>query len=364
MKQAILLTTHCWNSKRRAGFHWIADSLWRAGWDVLFVTDVLSWIDRLKGCYRFNCVPPGGFNRVVKEMDRLDSYVVYHPWRPTRVRLDVVNHLTYPWFSTFGRIPLPGLEKRVREADLLIFESSFGLMFFDRFKLLNPKARFVYRVSDDLHIKNAHAVLLDTERRIAPHFDLVSTYQETVQRRFEHLPHARLSPHGVPCHLYDQEYENPYKSFTGANALFVGTAFFDMDFLNRASRLFPEVNFHMIGPIGNIPVRPNIIAYGELPYTETIPYVKFADIGLNPLTFSSFANSNKVVQFTYCRLSIVTSDLNQNDQPHVFCYHPGDDTSIEQAIRNALSFDRNKVPASSVQSWDQLTAHLIGNANG
>ena len=36
MKRAVLVTGHYWESRRKAGFHWIADALLRDGWEVLF----------------------------------------------------------------------------------------------------------------------------------------------------------------------------------------------------------------------------------------------------------------------------------------------------------------------------------------
>jgi len=330
------------------------------GWEVLFVTDALTWIDWLKGDYRFKCFTPGSLNRVVKEMDRFYSYVVYYPWRPARVRFEIINKLTYRWFAAFGNIPLPGLEPHVLRADLFIFESSTGLMFFERFKSLNSHARFVYRVSDDLRIFNTHDVMHDTERRIAHQFDVISTTTPSVFQKFAGIPNVKLDYHGVPCHLYDHDCENPYSKIKNKNAIFVGTGFLDTDFLARAGRLFPEITFHIIGALKKLPNLPNVISYGEMPYLKTIPYVKYADIGLSPRTGPTLQDSNKIMQYTYCRLPIVTSDLNPSDKPHVFCYHPGNDASILQAMNDAIGFDRGKVPSSTVQSWDQLTRRLVG----
>lgn len=38
----VLLSQHVLDSARRAGFHWLADAFWRAGWDVTFVTTGIS----------------------------------------------------------------------------------------------------------------------------------------------------------------------------------------------------------------------------------------------------------------------------------------------------------------------------------
>lgn len=360
MKHAILLTTHCWNSQRRAGFHWIADALWRRGWTVLFITDALCWIDRIRGDYRFQHIPPGGVNCICEEEERFCSYIIWHPWRPASVRPRIINRLTYSWFSRFGSIQLPGLEPHIRRADLFVFESSFGLMFFERFKVLNAHARFVYRVSDDLYLFNTHPVVCDAETRVAPHFDLVSTVTPSIHRRFQHLPNAALAHHGIPCHLYDACERSPYTQPGVPHAVFVGTGFVDVDFFVRATRLRPDIHFHVIGPIRNLPRTPNLTAYGEMPYALTIPYVKFADVALNPRTVGGLMDGNKAMQYTYCRLPIITSLVNRDSRPHVFCYEPHNDSSIGESFRLALAFDRFLVPSHIVRSWDHLTDVLVG----
>jgi len=361
MKKVVLLTTHVWSSKRRAGFHWIADSLWRAGWEVYFVSG-LSFIDKLKGDYRFQYLPPEGVNRVVQVMERFYSFVWYHWWRPADLRSRWLNYLTYPWFVQYGSLPLGELRFIVQSANLIIFESVMELLFFKKFKQLNPTARFVYRVSDNLHLANTHPAVLDTERCIASCFDLVSVPTPSIYEKFTAIPgvNVRLQPHGVPVHLYDQVHDNPYKEYAGKNAVFVGNLAFDTDFLDRASRIFPEVTFHIIGPIAGLPVRSNVVAYGELPFQDTVPYVKFATIGLAPHTKSSLADSNKIMQYTYCRLPIVTSAINRSDKPHVFYYEFGNDASIKSAIEQALDFDHDCVPSEQVISWDTLAAQLCG----
>jgi 2-beta-glucuronyltransferase len=358
MKVAVLITTHCWNSKRRAGFHWIADALWRWGWEVYFVS-ALTWIEKLKGDYRFKCLPAGGMNKVVQEKERFYSYVWFNAWRPTDLRCRLLNRLTYRCFARYGDLLLDDLDPIVSRANLIIHESTMELLFFKRFKQLNPNARFVYRVSDNLHQFRTPPVVLDEEARIAPLFDCVSVPSPSIYEKFASLLNIRLHPHGAPLDLYDRTSQNPYNEHQLINAIYVGSIRYDMDFLDRASRLFPTVIFHIIGPISGLPDRDNLVMYGEMPYEDTIPYVKFATIGLHPVTVR--VQSNKVLQYTYCKLPIVASSINRSNQPHLFYYEFGDDESIKSAIREALSFDHELVPSDQVHSWDDLAAALIGD---
>lgn len=358
-KKVVLLTQHVWNAKRRAGFHWIADALWQQGWEIYFVTDWLSLFDKLRGDYRFNYLPSGGVKKLVLEKERLFSYVCYHPWRPLSGLGDFLNALTYPFFNRYSQIPLPEIEAVVKNVDLFIFESSIGLMFFERFRTLNPTARTVYRVSDDIHLFKIHPTVADAEFTAAGNFDLISVPTQYIYDKFSHLTNVRLQKHGIPTHLYAEAYVNPYEPQT-TNIVFVGNLFLDYDFINRASRLYPTIQFHIIGPFANLPQADNIHAYGELPYQATIPYVKYADIGLNTCTKPSLSDSNKMMQYQYCQLPVIMADIDRSDKPFVFYYRYGNDDSIYSAIEMALEFDRSCIPISGVQSWLSLAKQLAG----
>ena len=104
--------------------------------------------------------------------------------------------------------------------------------------------------------------------------------------------------------------------------------------------------------------------YGERAFAGLVPYVKHADIGLQTLEYwpgaECFTDSLKMQQYTYCRLPIVAPTFLRSDRPHVFCYEPGDDGSIRQALQAALRFDRDLVPGAEVSRWDDLILKLAG----
>jgi 2-beta-glucuronyltransferase len=361
MKRVVLFTTHYWNSHRRAGFHWIADALWSRGWEVVFFMDGLSWIDHLRRDYRFQYPVVKESNKLVPMRERLYSYVWLNSWRPISLRNKALDNLLYGPFSRYGDLPLGEVEEFIRSADLFIFESSYGLMLFDRVKRMNPSARYVYRVSDDLNLVPVHRLVLDTERRIAREFDLVSVPAPAIYEKFKDLPNLVLQKHGIRCDMFDKDYENPYAGIRGPHLLFVGSCIMDMDFVRLAAEQFPDAKFHIIGPFASPEASSgNVIFYGEVPFDKTIPYIKFADVGLNCRTMPSLTDSLKVQQYTYCRLPIITSSANKSDKPHVFYYEPGDSQSIRNAVEAALSFDRSLVPKDRIQSWDSLVDSLVG----
>jgi len=366
MKRVVLVTGHYLESKRQAGFHWLADAYWRTGWEVIFFTTAISWFSWLQRNYRMAYPVLREANRLRWVQPGLGSYVWFTPWHPVTLPLRGLNYLMSPLFARYGDLPLGEAEVVVRNADLLIFESKPGLLLYERFKRLNPLGRYVYRMSDDLRLlRSSHPVVLQAEEHYAPHFDLVSVPSPFLLQRFQHLPQAVLHHHGIRKDLFTRDYPNPYRGPWEAHLVFVGTAYFDYDFLHKASASFPHWAFHIIGPIPRLPQRANVMAYGETAFLDTIPFVKHADIGLCTLqshapASASFTDSLKIIQYTYCGLPVVVPELLRASRPNTFCYTPGDAVSIRQALLAARHFDRSKVVQDDIRSWDEVAQDLAG----
>jgi len=261
-------------------------------------------------------------------------------------------------------LPMPNLEPSVAEADLIIFESTSGLMLVDRFRAWNPRARLVYRVSDDLRLLKAHPAVLAAERSALPEFDLVSVPSEYILRLFDGQLNVALHYHGIETAAFDRATDDPYDRSREARAVFVGTAFLDTGFLIDATRDHPRWEFHIIGAFSSVPASPNVVAHGELPFAETVAFLQHADIGLAPIRYrpgaESMSDSLKIIQYTYCRLPIVAPDFLRSSRTNVFTYRPGDAASIRGALAAARAFDRSTIDRSSIGTWDDLARKLAG----
>lgn len=363
-RQAILVTQHYFQSKRMAGFHWLARALHRAGWDVLFFTGAISHLSRLRGDYRFAYPVRAEANHIKPVEPRLSSFVWHTAWHPANLRSALLNKLSYARFSTYGDLPLGSAQDFVRRANLVLFESTPALLLFDRFKKLTPDARFVYRISDDLHVLKNHPVVLDAEARIAPEFDLLSAPSQYIFDRWKHLPRCRLHRHGIARDLFDAAMTNPYNGRWRKNVVFVGTNRFDDPTVATAARLFPEWGFHLIGPLRGVPALTNVIKYGELPFLQTVAYLKHADVALYPMTQMAdadvFQDSLKVIQYTYCRLPIVAPNYLASPRGNVLAYDRNNESSIQSAMERAATFDRGTINVDGIHSWDDLAAELAG----
>ena len=363
MKRVVLITGHYWNSKRKAGFHWLADSFLHQGWEVVFLTAPLSWLSVIRQDYRLDYPILKEANKLQQIETQLWSYVWFTKWHPANLRWDVFNYLSCSLFRLYSQLPLGSVASMLEDTDLFIFESTPAILLFERFKNINSHAKFIYRVSDDLRLLRNHPVVLETEQKIAPQFDLVSVPSQYIYRNFAELSNLELHFHGIRKDLFDQEYTNPYSRTDNPNIIFVGNSYFDIDFLDQASQLFPDWHFHIIGPIKNLPIRQNIIAYGELPFLATIPYIKYADIALQTRIYSygieSLTDSLKMIQYTYCKLPIIAPDYLSSEKYHVFYYQPRNTESICNALLSAKNYDYSQIKTEQIYSWDELVYELL-----
>lgn len=360
--RVVLITGHVFESKRKANFHWLAESFWAAGWEVIFFTAWISWISWFCRDPRFQCFKLRDRRKVVWLRERLANYIWMTAWHPILFRLPWMNNLTVAPFRRYGKLSLGKAEKFLPSTDLFIFESTPGLMLFEKFKKITPNAKFVYRASDPLKLVSIHPVVEEAETRHAGDFDLISTTSNYSFKQFKHFPTAKLHGHGLKKELFDQTYESPYApgSF---NVVWVGNSHFDMMFLETAARRFEDWSFHIIGPISGVKSLSNIKAYGEMPFLQTIKYIQHADIGLQTRSYMAGAehltDTLKVLQYAYCGLPVVAPEFLRNTRSNTFYYEPGNSESIRAAMEAASSYGRSDIEKQSIPSWDDIRDRIL-----
>jgi 2-beta-glucuronyltransferase len=344
----------------------LAEAFHRMHREVYFLSVGKSPVGTFKSYYRNNPVDKERVNRWIEEKPGLKSYTWYTPWHPMNAHNRLLNFLSGLLFRHYGRLALPGEEELRNRFDLVIFESSSGLLLYERIRKTNPGAAFVYRVSDDLRIKRPHPVVLEKERETAHHFDLISVPSSYIERIFRNLygdVPLKRHLHGIDKTLYDREYPDPYSS--GNNYVFIGNAHLDRDFLHHAVRNHPDKNFHIFGEHPGLEKRGNLHLHGEVPFETLVPYVLHADVGLaireNTPGAAAFSDSLKILQYTHARLPIITPDFIPMERDHVFYYTPGDTESMDRALEEALTFDHDRV-TEKVNSWEDLARELVQDA--
>jgi 2-beta-glucuronyltransferase len=360
-RRVVLISGHYLGSKRRAGFHHLASAYWSLGWDVTFVTAAISRLSRLKGDYRFAYPVREEANRLVPVRERLTSYVLMTRVHPGGLGSDFANRLASPWFRRYAHAPIGALEARLRDADLVVFEGTAALLWVERTRGLAPRARLVYRVSDDLRAIGVHPLILEAEERAVPLFDLVSAPTEEVAEVLRGYGPVEVHPPAVDKRALDRPTESPYGSETAA--VFAGVSpLFDYETLVTAADLAPGVVFHVIGPPAR-PSPPNVSFHPELSFDELVPYLQHASFGLLffPAGYASLGQGNKVAQYSYCRLPIVApADLGA-ERPNVVAFARGDAESLREALEQAERMPHSPAYADGISSAEELAATLAGD---
>lgn len=364
MKKITLITYHHWKSKRRAGFHWLAEAFHNMGYRIVFVTGAISRLSKIKKDFRIEFIESHSTNKLIEEKNNFFSYTWFTNWHPVNLRNWALNNLSYNFFRKY---PLLLKDKKlldfIKDSDAFIFESFPGIFLLDTFKNLNGNSKYIYRVSDDMRLLNLHPVVIDFEKEVLPKFDLVSVPSEYIKNIFPDLKNIKLQYHGINKKIFDECEENTFNFKNKINAVFVGVSNFDYDFLSKASKLFPECGFHIVGPIRKTVEMENIFYYGEIDFLKTIPLIKFSDIALQNITYKkgveSFTDSLKVLQYSYCRLPIVATDFLKSNRKNIFYYKEGDEKSIYDALTCAMNFSREEFNNSDIYNWEELAKKLI-----
>lgn len=359
-KKVIFLTGHYYNSKRKAGFHFLAEAFQKKDYEVTFITSVVSLLTFLK---RDHKVHEKGFienlfhKLYFNNIKSIINFSFLHPVDRNSNFLEKIG-------SYFFKLSKASQEEIIG-ANYIIFESVPALLFFDRVKEINPNAKTMYRMSDDTEVIKLAKCVIEYERNILNRFDIVSVPTKFMYDKFSKISpkNIRLDFHGIDKKLYDMAMESPYDKNT-INHIFVGNSYLDENFIDIASALFQNHQFHIIGPFKKNIKRGNVIYYGQMPFEKTIPYVKFASTGLQIRenrdgAAGTLADSLKVLQYTYCKLPIIAPSIIPASHRENFFYYEYDDRqSIKNCINDALLFDNTKV-ITNVLSWEDLVEELL-----
>lgn len=359
-----LISFHHYLSKRKAGFHWIAQALVNLGWHVIFVTAPLSPYSRLIHDHRWEYITRDDYNNA-KILDGNITIFTYAPhYSPISTTGHKIIDLISPHFIPIYKSRISKkIQNFLNSADIIIFESTAAILLFNTIKKSNPKAKFVYRVSDSLDILKVHPSVIEYEREITPSFDLISVPSKPLLLRFPD-GNTSLQHHGINKMAFSQSHKKPliFDKFQ-KNIVFVGNSFIDQNFVIIASELFPQIGFHLIGPISLDFSCENIILHGEMPFVDTVPFIFYADVGLQirrmEVGLETLSDSLKILQYTWCRLPIIAPFGINSSRNHILNYYYDNPESIRDVINAALIFDRSRIDRSDIMDWEELTMEIL-----
>jgi 2-beta-glucuronyltransferase len=356
--EILLISGHDYRSKRKANVHFIGDSLKRHG-KVNFYSIGFSYLSRMKHDPRSELWSAA--NRVCA-FDDVGCYLernLVHPFNTRRRWLKTPEAL---WFSAYSVRPRSQLWNWVRAADTIILESGVSIMLARRIALANPAARRIYIASDDLTTIGCSDYLQECLRRSAPVIDYAVLPSRLLAPAMPSGMRLIEVPHGLDQAPYAARRPSPYSA--RVNAVSVGSMLFDANFFQIVCRRFPEVNFHIIGG-GQESLRvnaQNAVVMPEMPFSETVPYIQHASIGIAPYVAADAPyylseTSMKLMQYQAAGINAVCPDFAAGGKAGRFGYDPGSEASILQAFHDALQAP--PVRASRFLNWDEVTDRIL-----
>lgn len=340
--KVVFLSYHYWFSKRKAGFHFLAEAFLELGAECLFITSSISRLSLVKRDYRTKCPHFNqAVNQIYKVSDKLNISVWMPLFHPFKAKMSILNIALSEVFELYPLLPISeNIILYLKQANIIIFESTSSILLLQRFKHINPQAKFVYRASDDLDMIDVPQIVKNYEKKNLHLFDLVSVPSQFLRSKLsKYSDKVKYHSHGFNKELFEKKYTNPYQDMK-VNALFVGTGDLDYEFLQIAANVCTNWVFHIIGPVPRSIKEDNIIYYGEVSYENTIPYIQHADVGLAIRVYRQGSenlqqSSLKLMQFKYYSLPIILPSymhLPEDSYPLLYSYRSNEIEEITNLL--------------------------------
>ncbi|PCI45032.1 MAG: hypothetical protein COB49_10475 [Alphaproteobacteria bacterium] len=314
MKNAVLLTGHFPQQKRRPSLLWVSDALQADGWHVTHVTVGYSWLSQIITDRRLAALgyrPKPGTHILSPSLTAIYGLSPLHPFSTKNQTLDTLLRPAHGLFPAYWSGPL---RAPLAHADLVLIESGAPIMLAPLSRRLAPKARLIYRVNDDIRLLGLPRFLSRLETKYAKYFDRISTASPHLARRFKGFAPVSIDPMGIPHARLKQTPKDPYGNRATYEAICAGTTQLDIAALTRIATARPNWRLHVIGRLKSEPPQlANLIFHGEQDFDTTLAYIAHADIALAPYTDApgieyQTSNSNRILLYRHFGLPILGPD--------------------------------------------------------
>jgi 2-beta-glucuronyltransferase len=224
-----------------------------------------------------------------------------------------------------------------------------------------PSAIYVYNAADSLQAVGAPDYLLPLENAAILNCDVVRSPSALLAKRFAAGANVHVVPHGIDTEPFDTCRTSPYAANT-INVVSVGSTLLDDDVIRTIARKRPDILVHVFGLSAIKDMPGNVLFYGEVSFRETVPYIKYAHVGLAAYRLDAESayiaeSSLKMMQYRYCAIPIMVPDVVPSSGG-VATYRTGEPESIVAALGAALRMTNSLEPAQ-VLTWRGVSAKLL-----
>ncbi|MBP1848650.1 glycosyltransferase [Rhizobium halophytocola] len=360
----LFLSTHAFlPATRKTSVHFVAEALVARRHKVDTVSVGMSRLTAWKKPQLVEgAIAAGQKNRFADTAPGYRSAAYLPPLHPFSTSHAWVNRLTALTFPLYGNL-LPGfLRQAITDADVVVIESGTAIAFFDAVQRLNPKAAVIYFCRDRLDTVGASAWLQATEQRIAPLCDRVIVPSP---RMADHLPktaRVRFIPQGIDKQVFDAATVSPYPPGT-LNAVSVGNMLFDRAAIEAMAAARPDITYHLFG--AGIPddFAGNVRVYGERPFPDIVPFIRFADFGIAPYRLGErelylAQSSLKLQQYSYCLLPILVPRLLEGSRGNLVGYDRPETQDWTLLLDRVLASAHPEGWRDGILTWDEVAERI------
>lgn len=361
--RVLFLSTHAFlPTTRKASVHFVTEALAARGHEVDTVSVGFSALTKFKKPDLHAQLAGPQKNRFVETALRRRAACYLPPLHPFSSRNAALNAVTGLFFPLYGNLLPPFLKEAIGAADVVAIESGTAIAFFDAVRRINPAARLLYFKRDRLDSVGASEYLQGLERRIWTQFDSVIVPSPRMAEQMP--PAARLScvPQGIDKGMFDAALSSPYPAGS-QNGVSVGNMLFDADAVRQMALSRPEISFHLFGAgiPGEYPA--NVRLYGERPFGEIVPYIKFADFGIAPYRLTArelylAESSLKLQQYSYCLLPVLVPELLEGGRGNLVCYAQQGEADWAGKVGKAATASHEPAWRDGILSWDEVAARI------
>jgi 2-beta-glucuronyltransferase len=358
MDKILIISGHDYRSRRRADTHFIANAIKQEA-SVRFFSIGFSSLSRFKADPRTDLASEA--NRIV-DKDGVSCYLWKTLVHPFRMRSRVLRPVEYLHFNLYRHAYPLVLREWIAEADVLVFDSGMSPVLMPLAKEANPRATLIYNAADDLPTIGCSSYVSGCLASAMEYIDWIRVPSRILGKMLPPGGRVFYIPHGIDPSIADAADPSPYGE--GLHAVSIGSMLFDASFFQTAALAFPEVTFHVIGAgaAGRQLSGPNIRVYGEMPFQETLRFVKHADLGVAPYRSDRVPEyladtSMKLGQYSFFGIPAVCPTFAAGEHPHRSGYIPGDAASVAGAISSALAAGR--VESRKYLNWREVAERLL-----
>jgi 2-beta-glucuronyltransferase len=357
MQRFLIISGHDFRTPRWANMHFIARELVPRG-EVRFFSLGFSAVSHFNGDPRISLLDRA--NRI-EQFQGVECFLWKSAWHPVNLRWPMLRELSAMLFAAY-RGGVPDVFRRwVAESDTIIMESGMPPILLATIQAINPRASKIYIASDLLHTIGVDPFVAAELKAHIDDFDAVVLPSRLMAKSFPPRAKMVFVPHGLDVDA-SAIGASPYAG--GAHAVSVGSMLFDASLFELAAPMFPQVTFHVIG--GGRSARslaqPNVKRYGEMPYAQTLAYIKHADFGIAPYQAAGVQEylcdtSMKLMQYEFFGIPAICPKPAVGTHTGRFGYEPGNAASIGNAICGAL--DCGKFAPPAILSWSAVTDRIL-----